>query len=195
MKIALFGGSFDPVHYAHLMLAEWIKEELALSKIIFIPAFIPPHKQTQHMTAAELRLDMIKLAIRDNPHFEVSAYEIEKAGISYSIDTIMHYRSYYQLPAAQLYFLVGDDNLALFSNWKQPAEIVQNCQVIVYRRMKIDGTISAIDYSTKMKFIQNPIIEISSSAIRDRVAKGLSIRYMVSPQVEAFILKNALYKK
>lgn len=195
MKIALYGGSFDPIHYAHLLLAEWIREELALNKIIFIPAFIPPHKQTQNISAAALRLEMIKLAIQDNPHFDVSAYEIEKADISYSINTILFYRNYYQLPAAQLFFLIGDDNLALFSSWKNPEKIVENCQVIVYRRNKVDRATTTTTFHTKMKFIQNPIIDISSSAIRDRIAAGLSIKYMVSPPVEAFILKNGLYKK
>ncbi len=193
MKMGLYGGTFDPIHNGHLLLAEWIREKLELDKIAFIPAFIPPHKMTQKITAAELRFQMIQLAIRSNPHFEVSDYEVNKQGVSFSIDSILHFRSLYGMRPEQLFFLIGSDSLIDFDGWYKPDEILKNCRIIVYRRSHFNPAMVKHAYVQRVTFVENPYIDISSSDIRSRVFQGRSIKYMVSPEVEAFILGNSLY--
>lgn len=193
-KIGLFGGTFDPVHHAHLLLAEWIKEELSLSKIIFIPAFIPPHKIQHPITPAELRLEMVQLAISDNPAFAVSRVEIDKGDISYSIDTIMYFRRHLNITREQLFFIMGSDNLHQFSSWKSPDKIIDNCQVVVYKRINFDFSEFDPEYKHNMLLLQNPLINLSSSAIRERVLRGQSIKYMVPPLINEFISHHELYK-
>lgn len=193
MKIGIFGGTFDPIHIAHLLLAEWIKEEFNLSKIIFVPAATPPHKQNQKMTPPLLRLQMVQLAIQRNPVFEASNFEIEKGDISYSIDTIHHFRQRHQLPAKQLFFIIGADSLLELTLWRNPEQILRDCQVVVYQRRGYDITKAKKKFLRHVILLDNPIIEISSSTIRQYIADGHSIKYMVPVSVEEFIFKKALY--
>ena len=195
MIIGLYGGTFDPIHFGHLFLSEWIREKLMLDKIIFIPAYIPPHKQIQEISHADHRSKMVAIAIEDNPFFEISSYEIEKRNISYSIETIMHFRRKYHLSANQLYFFIGSDSLMDFETWHMPNQILGNSRVVVYRRFSADFSTVRKEYLEKVMLVDNPLIEISSSEIRRRVAKGLSIKYMVSPKVGTFIHAHSLYEK
>ncbi|MBN1154027.1 nicotinate-nucleotide adenylyltransferase [candidate division KSB1 bacterium] len=195
MKIAIFGGTFDPIHIGHLILAEWIRVELRLDHFVFIPTYIPPHKQRNQVTPAEIRLEMLKLAVRDNPAFEVSDIEIDRMGVSYSFDTIMQMRRDYNLSRRDLYFIVGADSILEFHLWHRPEDILSNASVIVYKRHHYNISTLRPDYSSKIRVVNNPIIDISSTLIRKRVADGRSIKYLVTPEIEKFILENRLYKK
>ncbi len=194
MKICLYGGTFDPVHIGHLLLAEWIRDELDLRKIIFIPAAIPPHKQDKRITPADIRWQMLQLSIQGNPSFNISDFELKNKNVSYSLKTILHYRRTLKISRENLFFLIGADNLENFSSWYKPDEILNACHVVVYRR---PGTIIADapnEYVTKMKIMDNPLIAISSSDIRRRIRNGQSVKYMIPPHVETLIYENNLYK-
>lgn len=194
MKIGLYGGTFDPVHFGHLLLAEWLREELNLREIIFIPAAIPPHKQDKSITSSELRWQMLKLAIQGNPSFKISDFELKNKNISYSLRTILHFRNALKISSDNIFFLIGADNLETFSSWYKPDEIIKNCQIVVYRRP--GNTLANVSekYLKKMKIMHNPLIEISSSDIRNRIGNGQSVKYMIPSPVEALIYENNLYK-
>jgi len=195
MPIGIYGGTFDPIHCGHLLLAEWTRIELNLDKIIFVPALIPPHKQQQTITAANLRLQMVQLAIQDNPHFETSTIELEKKETSYSIFTILEFRKIYNLAQDQLHLLIGADSMLDFHKWHQPDQILRNCQVVVYRRYNCDYSQVSPDYLDQVILLNNPIIDLSSNKIRERSSLCKSIKYMVPPVVEKFIFHHGLYKK
>ena len=194
MNVGLYGGTFDPIHNGHLLLAEWTREVLNLDKIIFIPAFKPPHKREQFISDVQYRLQMLRLAIKNNPYFEISMLEIEKSNISYSIETILLFKKKYNLTSQQLFFMIGADSLYDFPNWYHPDEICKNCTIVVYQRLGFNFNEIKNQYVKKTTLIKTPIIQISSTKIRQHVSSGKSIKYMVPVQVEAFICKNSLYK-
>ena len=129
MKICLFGGTFDPPHLGHLLIAQTVCEAEDFDKIIFIPAFNPPNKNLDNITPVSLRLEMLESAISDNPRFEISQMEIQRGGTSYSLDTISEFKYEYQLTKNDLYYLIGSDTLAQFDLWKDPKTIVNECSV------------------------------------------------------------------
>jgi len=120
MKTCLFGGTFDPPHFGHLIVAQTIFEAEHFDKIVFIPAHIPPHKKGQKISSLELRLEMLKIAIKDNPNFEISDIEIKRGGISYSLETIRDYKEQTELSRDELFYLIGSDSLKLFHEWENP---------------------------------------------------------------------------
>ncbi|MBN2012750.1 nicotinate (nicotinamide) nucleotide adenylyltransferase [candidate division KSB1 bacterium] len=193
MKIGLYGGTFDPIHNGHLIIAEWTYEALDLDEIIFIPAFIPPNKQESGISSAEIRMDMLKLAVNSNPHFSVSDYEIQKADISYTLQTVCHFREQLNLSRDELFFLIGTDSLNEFHEWHKPDEILQNCTMVVYPRLSSsDCTHPSVE---NLVILQAPIIGISSTIIRQRVSQHRSIKYMVSESVSEYISQHRLYEK
>ena len=194
MKIGLYGGTFDPVHIGHLLLAEWIRDELDLHEIIFIPAAIPPHKQDATISPPGIRWQMLKLSIQGNPSFKISDFELKNENVSYSLKTIQHYRHTLKKSRDNLFFLIGADNLATFSSWYKPNQILKNCQVVVYRRTGSTTADVPDEYITKMKIMKNPLIDISSSEIRNRIRNGQSVKYMIPQSVEALIYEKNLYK-
>ena len=192
-KIGIFGGSFNPPHIGHLILAERCRELLQLDKIIFIPAYISPHKTNIRMVNPRDRLKMLKLSIKVNPCFDYSDIEIKRKGKSFTYDTLVSLLSEY--PKSKLYLLIGMDNYSDFCNWKNYKEIVQLCKVVVINRHTTKNKIKEninIDHSNFI-FIDTPIIEISSTEIRNRIKKGLPIKYYITENVEKFISKNNLY--
>lgn len=129
MKICLFGGTFDPPHIGHLLIAQTICEAESFDKILFIPVNIPPHKNVK--TSLEDRLNMLNIAVEDNPNFEISDTEIKRGGVSYTIDTIMNIKQEYNIKSNKLSYLIGSDSLLNFHNWKNPEKILDECQIIV----------------------------------------------------------------
>ena len=194
-KIAIYGGSFNPIHIGHLLLAEWTREQLKLDKIVFIPSLIPPHKLNNKITEAHHRFKMVELAIQQNAHFSVSNFEIEKNQISFSINTILYFREHFQISEKQLYFLIGCDSLIDFPKWRDPDTILNSCTVVVYRRPLYNIADAKAEYQKKVLLVDNPLIDLSSSFIRNRIQQGKSIRYMVPFGVERYINRNLLYKK
>jgi nicotinate-nucleotide adenylyltransferase len=193
-KIGLFGGTFNPVHTGHLIIAEVIREALQIDRILFIPAKIHAFKNNQHIQSSRHRLRMLELAIEDNPSFFVSDLELKKEGTSYTIDTIRILRREYPEDQYKLYFLMGADNIAQFHKWKEPEELVKLLDFVVFGRPGFDAEPESGPLVSNFQFVEAPLLEISSTEIRKWLRQNRSIRYMVPPQVEAYIREHALYR-
>ena len=182
-KIGLFGGTFDPVHIGHLIIAETVLEQSGLDMVMFIPSARPPHKHHELMFTAHQRLKMLSEAIKDNPNLVVSDIEMKREGPSYTIDTIREIKA--ALPSGtELSFIVGKDNLYEMETWKDPHAIIEECTILVADRI-CEKKCDIPDWlKTKVKMVNVPLIEISSSEIRNRIREGKSIRYMVPEVVE-----------
>tara|TARA_Y100000994_G_C15557453_1_gene386827 strand:+ start:245 stop:829 length:585 start_codon:yes stop_codon:yes gene_type:complete len=193
MKVCLFGGTFDPPHLGHLIVAQTIFEAENFDQIVFVPAYQPPHKNGMKISPVDQRLEMLNIAIKENPNFIMSDLEIERKGLSYSIDTIMDYKKQNNLNSNELFYLMGSDSLRQFKKWKNPKMIIDESRVIVairpgFRPSDIPNWILA-----KIQFASIPRIEISSTTIRERWVNDKTIRYMVTESVWQYINKNKLY--
>jgi nicotinate-nucleotide adenylyltransferase len=214
MKIGLFGGTFDPIHWGHLRSAEEVSETFGLDRVYFIPAAVPPHKRGQTTTPVRDRLQMVRLAVAKNPRFHVSTVEISRAGVSYSIDTIRDFAAKKQ-PGDSLYFIIGLDAFREIGTWKDFAELFPLCHFIVTSRPgskdndPLKGTGVAVkklfcyDFKrknyrhgsgTRVFFDELTDIAISASEIRALVKAGKSIRYLVPAEVERYIKRRGLYR-
>ncbi len=193
MRFGLYGGSFNPIHMGHLVIAEFVREELELDEVWFIPSATPPHKQGKAILDANLRVQMIELAIAGNPHFRCSRIEIERGGISYTRDTL-HQVQEKMGKEAELFWFIGMDNLVEFHRWFQPKEILSLCTLVVLQRPGYSAGGVDPDLLKRVIFSRAPLIDISSSLIRERVQKGLSIRYFLPESVRLFIQENRLYR-
>ena len=193
MKVCLFGGTFDPPHLGHLIIAQTIFEAENFDQIVFVPAYQPPHKNGMKISPVDQRLEMLNIAIKENPNFIMSDLEIERKGLSYSIDTIMEYKKQNNLSSNELFYLMGSDSLRQFKKWKNPKMIIDESRVIVairpgFRPSDIPNWILA-----KIQFASIPRIEISSTTILERWVNDKTIRYMVTESVWQYINKNKLY--
>lgn len=201
MSIGIFGGSFDPVHLGHLLIAEQALNQANLERLIFVPAAIPPHKQEQQLSSPEARVQMLRLAIGGHPKFEVDECELKRTGISYTVDTLREFCTRY--PDDQLYFLMGADSLAEFHTWKDPQEICKLAIPLIVERPNappVDYRLLA-DYAdaARLKEIQSAAIrslqiEISSTAIRNLARDGKSFRFQTPRAVEQFIIEKRVYE-
>ena len=191
MKICLFGGTFDPPHIGHLLIAQTVYEAENFDKILFIPAYVPPHKNS--VTPMKHRIEMVKIAISDNPNFEYSDVDIVRKGISYTIDSIVDIKRNYKLTNDEIYYLIGSDSLIDFKNWKDSKEILDECNVIVAIRPGFRPSDIPHWILQKVHFANIPRFELSSSKIRSRWVKDLTIRYMVTLPIWEYINKNSLY--
>lgn len=194
IKLGLFGGSFDPIHNGHLTLATWTQQSLSLDRIMLVPAATPPHKLNHAMTSAVHRLRMVELAIQNYPHLEVSAVEIERQGISYTIDTVVYFRKKYHLAQNQLYLIIGADNLSEFSTWKDPYRILHQCQVVVLPRSNVQLSDLPTAIQRQVIVLAAPLIDISATEIRHRIKNHQPISYLVPPAVEQYIYQHQLYQ-
>lgn len=190
-RIGIFGGTFDPPHNGHLAIAEKAKKQLKLTKVFFVPANIAPHKQNKMASSATSRLRMLQLLIEKKKYFNISTTELHRKGISYTIDTVKTF--YKRYPNAELTLIIGTDNLAQFHIWKSPKLILRFTKIAVYDRKgysqyKENNRIGAIR-------LKGRHIGISSTEIRDRVAKGLSIKSYVPLTIASYIKKHSLYKQ
>jgi nicotinate-nucleotide adenylyltransferase len=188
--IGIYGGTFDPIHAGHLITAQIVKEMRGLSKIIFIPSFISPHKQSATPSDPEHRVNMILLAIKDIPYFECSEIEITRENVSYTIDTIRELKKTY----SQIELIIGYDNIFKFETWKEPDEIMRLSKVIVLRRKLNTSRGKHNKYYRSAVFLKTPFIQISGSVIRKRVQDGLPINFMVPDNVRDYILNFNLFK-
>ncbi len=193
-KIGIMGGTFDPIHVGHLMIAEAVWDEYKLDKILFVPCANPPHKNNV-LTSAKHRFNMTLLATCSNPHFEVSAIEIERTGPSYTVDTIKEFKRIYG-DDTELYFIIGADCIQELPTWHKIDELLKLCQFIATRRPSYttDLDIIAKEFSDyNIKVLETPELEISSTDIRQRIKKGYSIQYITTEQVQQYIRKEELY--
>jgi nicotinate-nucleotide adenylyltransferase len=188
-KIAIFGGTFDPPHLGHLMIAEWAMVELALNGVYFVPNSGHPFQKRMDILAGKIRLHLLELAIAGYPDFFADSFEIEKGGTSYAVETILHFKN--RFPNSTLFYLMGEDNVETFHRWKDPNIITQNAQIVVFTR---NGLLQNTDYP-QYHFLNNPVVEISSSAIRERISQGKKCQTLTPPKVYAFISENNLYRR
>ena len=198
MNIGVLGGTFDPVHNGHLIVAEEAKARLNLAEVIFVPAGQPWLKADIPISPAEHRLQMLRLAIADKPHFKLSTIEIERAGASYSVDTIAELQS--QLGNGdELFFILGWDSLAELPQWREPKRLIKLCYLVAAPRTghlcpklkALEASIPGI--SQRVMLLDEPEIDISASVIRDRVARGLSVLHLVPEAVNRYIKEHGLY--
>jgi nicotinate-nucleotide adenylyltransferase len=201
-KIGIFGGSFNPIHTGHLIMAQDAEIAFDLNRILFVPAAIPPHKLTQTMVTPGQRLDMVRLALADRESWEVSDEEIRRGGVSYSIDTVRHFAAVY--PEAELYFIIGGDTLPELHTWKEITALINLCRFVTMVRPGFDPqSLRCIDLKLDRRHLDDLIgrvtvghvIGISSTGIRMHVAKNESIRYLVPVAVERYIHEHQLYRK
>ncbi len=192
MKIGIFGGTFNPPHFGHLISASVVKEKLLLDKFFFVPAKIPPHKISTSIIDANLRVEMLKLAISKNQNFDINEIEITRKGISYTIDTLIFFEE--KFPKSQLFLIIGMDNLFEIHLWKNVEKIFEIANIVVMNRANFSLP-KDIDnkFLKQVQFVEIPNIEISSTEIRHRIKMNRSIKYFVPEAVEKFILKNNLY--
>lgn len=189
MRIGILGGTFNPIHIGHLILAEEACFKLKLGKLVFVPAFIPPHKESSEVINAKDRLAMVRLAIEDNPAFEVSTFEIDSKKKSYSIDTLKEFRSVYG-EDAQLCFITGSDSLKDLFSWKNINDIFKISKFIVANRPGYPIR----EVPKEVETVVITPIEVSSEDIRKRLAEARSIRYLVPDKVRKYILEHKLYR-
>ncbi|MBU0560627.1 MAG: nicotinate (nicotinamide) nucleotide adenylyltransferase [Bacteroidetes bacterium] len=189
--VGIFGGTFDPIHIGHLITAESVFEQRELEKIIFIPCFISPHKTNVKSIEAIHRIKMVELAAEGNQFIEVSDYEINKGDVSYTFDTLQYLKQQYE----NLELIIGYDNLVNFHTWKNPEGILELTKLLVLKRKSDDDEKKLHNFYDNTIYINTPVIEISSSEIRKRIAAGLKIRNLVPPKVDDYINENSLYSR
>ena len=199
-RLGIYGGSFDPIHIGHLVMAEMARQECELNKVLFIPAGNPPHKTNRQLAPSLERYDMVQLAIEGNPYFEVSSIEIEREGKSFTIDTLKGLREIYS-GSWEFWLIIGMDSLLEIRTWRNAADIAKICKLAVYPRpgYSLDEhgkEVEALQHElgVQIAFVQGPLIEISSTGIRQRIRAGKSIRYLVPEPVEYYIQEHSLYR-
>ncbi|HZK57950.1 MAG TPA: nicotinate-nucleotide adenylyltransferase [Clostridia bacterium] len=200
-RIGIMGGTFDPIHYAHLFIAQIALDGLNLDKILFIPTGKPPHKRENIITDACKRIDMLKLAIKSNPKFNISTTEITRKKTSYTIDTIKELQQYYD-KETEFYFIMGSDAFKYVETWKNYRELFKVAKFIVMTRQilkngSLDEKIRTLikEHGADIKKIEIPFLDISSTIIRKRVGEGNPIKYLLPENVEKYIFDNRLYIK
>lgn len=196
-KIGIMGGTFDPIHYGHLLAAEEARAAFGLSEVIFVPTGQPPHKAEKQVSSAEDRFIMTELATVSYPFFNVSRVEINRTGSSYTIDTMREIRSLPQYLDVDFYFITGLDAVLDIMTWKTPEVLMDMCQfVAVSRYGYTKKRLEELPESLRAKIIplEIPLLAISSTELRERIRQNRSIRFMVPPAIEQYIRKKSLYK-
>lgn len=213
MKIGIFGGTFNPIHFAHLRIAEEIREAFKLERVLFVPAASPPHKPLADDLSFEERMRMVRLAVEGNPFFSVSDIEGRRKGKSYSIDTLQILRDVY--PEDELFLIMGSDSFADFTSWKDFKAIFSCCNIVTIARPGAAVLLgNSVPVAMQDQFcyhqaenrlqhcsgysvysLEGTQLDISSTAIRELIRQGKSIRYLVPDQVERHIMKQRLYAR
>ncbi len=200
-RLGIFGGSFDPVHYGHLLLAESCREQCQLDQVWLLPAASAPHKLERGCTSARHRVEMLRLAVGGHPALQVSTLEVDRGGISYTFETLE--TLHHQLPNADLFFLMGADSLEDLPHWREPQRICQLAIPVVVRRVgaaipSLSVLAHLVDANRLALFhrcqVTMPLVDLASTEIRHRVANGQSIRYRTPRAVEEYIEAQQLYR-
>jgi len=195
MRLAVFGGTFDPIHFGHLRIAEEARDRMGFERILFVPNYVSPFKTGQSVTSGEQRAEMVERAIRDNPAFAVSRWEVEREKPSFTIETLRAIRSQYA--GADLYFLAGMDAVRDLPKWHEPEELLSLAQFVTATRPGVDvrDVLDALpdEWEARITFMEMPGLDISATDLRLRVAEGQSIRYLLPPAVEEYIEAHGLY--
>ena len=191
-RLGMMGGTFDPIHTGHLLLAQFLREHLALDRVLFVPAADPPHKENRDggLLAVEDRWAMVCAALAGAPGFEPCRIEIDRPGKSYTVETLRQLQQQY--PGSELFLLLGADNVAELDTWYDPEGIFELCTVVAGSRSGAPPSGSPL--ARRVTLVETPEIDISSTGIRERIRAGRSIRWLVPDPVESYILQKGLYR-
>jgi nicotinate-nucleotide adenylyltransferase len=194
MKIGIMGGTFDPIHLGHLIAAESAREAAGLDEVWFMTTNIPPHKQNLTMASADHRLAMVNLAVAEHPSFRAVDYEIKRGGISFSADTVQMLRGLY--PNFSFYYIIGADMVEFLPKWVRIEEIIECVSFIGLERPGFQAELKQLPekLADKVQLASMPLIEISSTAIRERKQQRQSVRYLVNEKVRIYLEENQLYE-
>lgn len=200
-RVGILGGTFDPIHLAHLIFAEQAREQMGLDQVLFMPAGNPPHKESNEITSVKHRIEMVELAIAGVPHFDICTYETERKQVCYTVDTMAALKP--RFPDAELVLLIGLDNLNDLPNWSRPDELLAEITLGVARRpgetipdwQTLSPPLEPKSAQLAVKsIVEMPLIDISSSEIRQRIAENRSTRFLIPSAVDAYIRAHELYK-
>ncbi|UCC88753.1 MAG: nicotinate-nucleotide adenylyltransferase [Anaerolineales bacterium] len=199
MRLGILGGTFDPIHFGHLLAAEEARGALRLEGVLFAPAGDPPHKQGYAILPVAHRLAMVRLAIADNPAFQISTVDIDRTGPHYTVDTLRLLRNQLGIGSDETFLIMGADSLTHLTTWHQPAQLIEICRLAVVARPGYRADLEALEaalpgISTRLDWVEMPVLGISSSDLQRRVREGRSIRYQVPSAVAAYVAKHALYR-
>ncbi|EOC99807.1 nicotinate-nucleotide adenylyltransferase [Caldisalinibacter kiritimatiensis] len=199
IKYGIMGGTFDPIHIGHLVVAEEVRDKFELDKVIFVPSGTPPHKKPSLVTKAKHRYMMTLLATITNPDFEVSSIEIDRKGVTYTIDTIKAFKEKFN--NVEFYFITGADAIMEITTWKSTEELLKICNFVAvsrpgFKASNMEKQISMLEqrYNAKIHTMVIPALEISSTDIRNRIKEDRPVKYLLPESIEQYIKKNGLYK-
>lgn len=196
-RLGILGGTFDPIHYGHLIIASYAAEALDLNTVWFMPAQTPPHKIGQDISPVEDRVEMVKLAIEDDDRFDFSDFDLQRNKPSMTADLLE--RVAMEMPEFELLFIAGADSLIDFPTWNDPQQILHRAQLAVAKRSGATIEDKVFDpipnFRERTVVFDSPIVEISSTDIRERMSDNKSIRYLLPPAVETYILEHGLYRQ
>ena len=201
-KVGLYGGSFNPIHCGHLIIARAVAERLSLDRVIFLPSASPPHKEQGALIGAADRVEMVKIAIENEPGFEFNDFDLTRNGPSYTVDTVGHFRDMFG-ENTHLHWIIGADSLAELPMWHRVSDLVDACRIVTAGRAGSDRNSwevlgSAFDENQLKRLrggvLDTPVIQISATDIRDRVRRGRSIRYLVPDGVRQYIEDHGVYR-
>jgi nicotinate-nucleotide adenylyltransferase len=202
-RIGLYGGSFNPIHNGHLIVARSVAEQLHLDSVLFLPSSSPPHKERSGLAGAEQRVAMLSLAMEGEPRLELNEYDLKREGPSYTVDTIAHFREEYGLDV-MLHWIIGADSLAELITWYRVRALVDSCRIVTaarpgWERIDFEPLRARLNEehiaSLKAGILETPRIDISATDIRHRIRDGRSIRYLVPDAVRTYILEKGLYAR
>ncbi|MFW6135900.1 MAG: nicotinate-nucleotide adenylyltransferase [Chloroflexota bacterium] len=197
-RLGVMGGTFDPPHYGHLVLAENARVQLQLDRVLFVPAGEPPHKPEEPITPAHHRTAMVEATVADNAAFVLSRADLDRPGPHYSVDMLGILRGLHH--EATLFFLIGGDSLAEFLSWRNPAGIVEQAHLAVMRRPGWEADVASLEarlpgIRERLTWLDAPHLEISGTDLRRRVRDGLPIRYLVPHPVLGYVREHGLYRR
>jgi nicotinate-nucleotide adenylyltransferase len=206
-RLGVLGGTFDPPHYGHLLLADTARVQLRLDRVLIAPAGQPPHKPEAQPSSRAHRVALVKAALldADEPAFRLSRVDLDRPGPHYTMETLTVLREQY--PEAEIWFLIGGDSLADLAKWRAPSRIIALARLGVLARpgyapdletlsaslAPVDGSATAVDLRERIDWLHGPALDISSSALRERARRGFPLRFLVPPSVEAYICEHQLY--
>lgn len=201
-RIGLYGGTFDPIHMGHLIVAEAVADVARLDRVLFLPSSDPPHKNSERITPGEVRAQMIEAAINRNPRFALDRFDLDRAGPTFTIDTVRHFAATLG-SSTELAWIIGADSLAEISSWRDAGDLIDSCEVLTAARPGWEqpdwgGLSRALGESRVERLrrgvLATPLLEIAASEIRERIRTGRSIRYLVPESVEDIVRRSGLYE-